>query len=84
LLITQILINPKMSEQPGTDMLIISFVLDAPMTDEQQKAVDESLALAKQLEEEELKEAEKVIADHEAEQTQGESISGYVNQEYAK
>jgi uncharacterized UBP type Zn finger protein len=54
------------------------------MNDEQQKALDESLALAKQIEEEELKEAEKVIADHEAEQNQGESISGYVNQEYAK
>jgi hypothetical protein len=53
------------------------------MNDEQQKALDESLALAKQIEEEELKEAEKVIADHEAEQNQGESISGYVNQEYA-
>jgi len=53
------------------------------MTDEQQRAVDESMALARQLEEEELKEAEKVIADHEAEQSQGESISGYVNQEYA-
>lgn len=54
------------------------------MTDEQQRALDESLAVAKQLEEEELKQAEQVIADHAAEQAQGESISGYVNQEYVK
>jgi hypothetical protein len=54
------------------------------MTDEQQKAHDESMALAKQLEEEEFKQAEQVIANHEAEQAQGESISGYVNQEYVK
>ena len=55
------------------------------MSDEQQKAVDESLALAKQIEEEELKDAEKVIADDEAEKAQeGESISTYVNQEYVK
>lgn len=36
------------------------------------------------MEEEELKEAEQVIADHEKEQQEGESISGYVNQEYVK
>jgi hypothetical protein len=37
------------------------------MTDEQQKALDESLALAKKIEEEEeLKQAEQVIADHES------------------
>lgn len=71
-------------QQPGTHRtLLIS--LDVPMTDEQQMALDESLALAKQIEDEELKDAEQVIADHEAEKSQeGESISTYVNQEYVK
>lgn len=71
-------------QQPGiTSHPLIS--LDVPMTDEQQQALDDSIALAKQIEEEELKDAEKVIADDEAEKAQeGESISTYVNQEYVK
>lgn len=64
------------------------------MTEEQQKELEASLALAKQLEDEEMKESA-VLADateaakiegeqqSEAEQ-EGQSISGYVNQEYAK
>ena len=54
-------------------------LLDVPMSDEQQKALDESLALAQQLQDEEMKGEEEKKQDEE-----GESISGYVNQEYAK
>ena len=54
-------------------------LLDVPMSDEQQKALDESLALAQQLQDEEMKGEEEKKQEEE-----GESISGYVNQEYAK
>ena len=54
-------------------------LLDVQMSDEQQKALDESLALAQQLQDEEMKGEEEKKQDEE-----GESISGYVNQEYAK
>jgi len=49
------------------------------MTQEQQQQLDESIALAKQLEDEEMKN------EVEGEQEEGGmSISGYVNQEYVK
>ena len=54
-------------------------LLDVQMSDEQQKALDESLALAQQLQDEEMKGEEEKKQEEE-----GESISGYVNQEYAK
>lgn len=47
------------------------------MSDEQQKALDESIALAQQLEDEEMKNEQQSPAN------QGESISAYVNQQIA-
>jgi hypothetical protein len=44
------------------------------MSDEQQKALDDSIALAQQLEDEEMKNEQQSPAN------QGESISAYVNQ----
>lgn len=52
-------------------------LLDIAMSDEQQQALDESLALAQQLQDEEMK-------GEEEKKDEGEPISGYVNQEYAK
>ena len=47
------------------------------MTDEQQKALDESMALAQQLQDEEMKQESPV-------EQEGQSISTFVNQEYVK
>lgn len=57
----------------------LMIMIDVAMSDEQQKALDESMALAQQLQDEEMKGEEEQKQEEE-----GESISGYVNQEYAK
>ena len=46
--------NQKVSPYQNSFIML----LDSQMTDEQQRALEESLAVAKQLEEEELKQAE--------------------------
>lgn len=57
----------------------LMIMIDVAMSDEQQKALDESLALAQQLQDEEMK-----GEGEQKQEEEGESISGYVNQEYAK